>query len=62
MMPGSEGQGGQPSPQQAKQMMTQVIRQLDKLAQEAGIDLIALVQSVVGSSGSQPAPPPPPQL
>lgn len=51
-------QGGQPSPAEAKQMLTQIITEARKMAQQYGVDFDSIVNSTGGGNPSSPPPPP----
>lgn len=57
---GVGGQGGQPSPEEVRQMLTQIIGEAKKLAAQYGIDFNSLVSSPDQSGGAVPPPPRPP--
>jgi hypothetical protein len=57
MMPAPSPQGGAPAPEQVRQMLTQAVQELKKIAAENGIDLMELL-----TASPEPAPAPSPDM
>ena len=58
---GPQGEGSKPSEEEVVQMLEQILQRALQLAEQFGIDLVAMVQDM-SSGGGAGAPPPPPSM